>query len=159
MFIAYNSVAGSCRRIKKLEEASKVKRFLGRRFLKEGHYSSRSFLYRDCIKHKEFCTVKICNNVCVCVCVCVCVPISPVLLLSPSFNFQVCSQNCEERRLASLCLSLCLSVCLSVHPPEITWLPINGLSRRFIHTNSCSLKAVCGSYSTAALRHIVLLPE
>jgi hypothetical protein len=76
MFIAKNSVAGSCRRIKKLEEASKVKRFLSRRFPKEGHYSSRSSLYTDCIKHKEFRIVKIYHALrvseCVCVCVCGC---------------------------------------------------------------------------------------
>lgn len=89
MCIAKNSVAGSCRRIKKLEEASKVKRFPSRRFPKEGHHSSRSFLYTDCIKHKEFCVVKIYHNAPLCPCVYkgARALLFPVLLLSQELYF------------------------------------------------------------------------
>jgi hypothetical protein len=83
MFIAKNSVAGSRRRIKKLEEASKVKRFLSRRLQKEGHYSSRPFLYTDCIKHKDVCSAKIYHTICVCV------SLVPVPLLPYALNFDL----------------------------------------------------------------------
>jgi hypothetical protein len=101
MCIARNSVAGSCRRIEKLEEASKVKRFPSRRFPKEGHHSSRSFLYVDCIRHKEF-FVKICHNVCVCVCVFAHAlqsahQLFPDLFLSQAFNFELCAWYMEIR--------------------------------------------------------------